>query len=93
MLELHDRPDLGPELTQRSKEGRWSELGDLIDDELLGEFAVVGEPAAVGAAVVARWGDVYQRLSLYTNYRIDHAVALEVCSAIRSATGGVRPGR
>jgi probable F420-dependent oxidoreductase len=86
VLELHDRPELGPELTKRSKEGRWSELADLIDDELLHEFAVVGEPAAVGKAVVARWGDVYDRVSLYTNYRIDHGVALEVCAAIRTAT-------
>ena len=77
-------PDLGPELTKRSKEGRWSELADLIDDELLREFAVVGEPAAVGEAVAARWGDVYDRVSLYANYRIDHGVALEVGAAIRA---------
>jgi len=86
VLELHDREELGPELTKRSKEGRWSDLADLIDDELLREFAVVGEPDALGAAVVARWGDVYDRVSLYTNYRIDHAVALQVAAAMRAAS-------
>jgi probable F420-dependent oxidoreductase len=86
VLELHGRPDLGPELTKRSKEGRWSELAELIDDDLLGEFAVVGEPDAVGAAVVARWGDVYDRVSLYTNYRIDRGAALEVGTAMRAAS-------
>jgi hypothetical protein len=79
-------------LTTRSKEGRWSELADLIDDELLHEFAVVGEPDAVGAEVATRWGDVYDRVSLYTNYRIDHEVALQVGAALRTAAE-VRPVR
>jgi probable F420-dependent oxidoreductase len=92
VLELHGREELGPELTKRSKEGRWSELGDLVDDDLLREFAVVGEPGAVGAALVARWGDVYDRVSLYTNYRIDHDVALQVGAGIRAASE-IRPGR
>jgi probable F420-dependent oxidoreductase len=86
VLDLHSAAELGPALTRLSKEGRWSELGDLIDDDLLHEFAVVGEPDAVGAAVVARWGDVYDRVSLYANYRIDHDVALQVGAAMRAAS-------
>ena len=92
VLELHGRGELGPELTKRSKEGRWPELGDLVDDELLHEFAVVGEPEAVGAGVAERWGDVYDRVSLYTNYRIDHDVALRVGAALRAASA-LRPER
>ena len=48
VLDLHGWGDLQPELTRLSKEGRWSEMGDAVDDELLHAFAVVGEPAAVG---------------------------------------------
>ena len=44
VLDLHGWGDLQPELTRLSKEGRWSEMGDAIDDELLHAFAVVGEP-------------------------------------------------
>ncbi|HEX6393851.1 MAG TPA: TIGR03617 family F420-dependent LLM class oxidoreductase [Acidimicrobiales bacterium] len=86
VLELHGRSELGPELTRRTKQGRWGDLAELIDDELLRELAIVGEPAAVGADVAARWGDVYDRLSLYTNYRIGHDVAIQVVAAIRAAT-------
>ncbi len=44
VLDLHGWGDLQPELTRLSKEGRWSDMGDAIDDELLHAFAVVGEP-------------------------------------------------
>lgn len=86
VLELHGRSELSPELTRRTREGGWDDLAELIDDELLRELAIVGEPAAVGINVAARWGHVYDRLSLYTNYRIDHDVALEVVAGIRAAT-------
>ena len=39
--------NLQPELTKLTKEGRWSELGERIDDEMLGAFAVLGDPANV----------------------------------------------
>jgi probable F420-dependent oxidoreductase len=86
VLELHGRSELGPELTRRTRQGRWGDLAELIDDEFLRELAIVGEPAAIGADLAARWGDVYDRLSLYTNYRIDHDVALQVVAGIRAAT-------
>ncbi|HEX4862620.1 MAG TPA: TIGR03617 family F420-dependent LLM class oxidoreductase [Acidimicrobiales bacterium] len=86
VLELHGRGDLGPELTRRTKQGGWHDLAGLIDDEFLGEVAVVGEPESVGADVAARWGGVYDRLSLYTNYLIDHDVALQVVAGIRAAS-------
>ena len=33
-----------------SKEGRWKEMGELIDDEILEAFAVVAEPADIATA-------------------------------------------
>ena len=41
VLELHGWGDLQDELNRMSKEGRWAEMGDLIDDEMLETFAVV----------------------------------------------------
>ena len=83
VLDLHGWGDLQPELTRLSKEGRWSEMGDTIDDELLHAFAVVGQPAEVGKGLRERWGPIATRLSLYTPYRIDPAMSLEVADAIR----------
>jgi probable F420-dependent oxidoreductase len=86
VLELHGRGDLQPELTRMSKEGKWKEMGDLVDDELLELIAVVGEPAAVGKELVERWRGTYDRLSLYTPYKIDPAVLAEIVDALRSAS-------
>jgi hypothetical protein len=52
-----------------SKEGRWAEMGELIDDEMLATFAVVAEPDAVGRALLARYGDLVDRISFYVPYR------------------------
>jgi probable F420-dependent oxidoreductase len=87
VLELSGFPDLQPQLTKLSKEGRWEEMGTAIPDELLHLMAVVGEPASAGAELVERWGDVYDRLSLYTPYRIGDEVLLEIAQAVRDAAG------
>ena len=73
VLELHGWGDLQDELNRLSKEGRWSEMGDLIDDDVLREFAVVAPLDEVAAALRDRWGDVLSRLSFYTPYESDDA--------------------
>ena len=55
--------DLQPELNRMSKQGRWVEMGSLISDEMLGAFAVSGEPAAIPAQIKARYGDLVDRTS------------------------------
>ena len=86
MLDHHGWGDLQPELTRMSKEGKWKEMGDLIDDELLDLIAVTGEPAAVAKSLVERWRGTYDRLSLYTPYKIDPAVLAEIVDGLRSAS-------
>jgi probable F420-dependent oxidoreductase len=86
VLELAGCGDLQPELTRLSKEGRWVDMGDAIDDDLLHLIAVVGDPGSAGAALVERWGDAYDRLSLYTPYKADAAVLAEVVHGVRSAS-------
>ncbi|MCU1389588.1 MAG: putative N5,N10-methylenetetrahydromethanopterin reductase-related protein [Ilumatobacteraceae bacterium] len=85
VLELHGWGDLQPELTRLSKEGRWSDMGDAIDDELLHAFAVVGDPATVGAGLRRRWGPVATRITIYATYPSDPAMWPEVVDAIRSS--------
>lgn len=43
VLGAHGWGDLQPELNGLSKQGRWDEMGTLITDEILEEFAVVAE--------------------------------------------------
>ncbi|HSJ92029.1 MAG TPA: TIGR03617 family F420-dependent LLM class oxidoreductase, partial [Ilumatobacter sp.] len=47
VLEIHGWGGLQDELNTLSKQGKWVEMGELIDDEILNTFAVVGRPADV----------------------------------------------
>jgi probable F420-dependent oxidoreductase len=71
VLELHGWGDLQPQLNSLSKEGRWEEMGGLIDDEILETFAVVGEPDQIAPELKKRYGDLISRISFYAPYRSD----------------------
>jgi probable F420-dependent oxidoreductase len=71
VLELHGWGDLQGELNRLSKQGEWVQMGELIDDDILHTFAVVGEPEALPELLRARWGDVVDRLSFYAPYKSD----------------------
>ena len=68
VLELHGWGDLQDELNRMSKEGRWAEMGTLIDDDILAAFAVVAPLDEVAAGLKSRWGDSLTRVSFYTPY-------------------------
>ncbi len=66
VLETHGWGDLQDDLNRMSKRGQWQEMGELIDDDVLEAFAVVGEPDAVASGFLDRYGDCVDRLSFYT---------------------------
>ena len=70
VLELHGWGDLHRELNRLSKRGEWEQMAGLIDDEVLGTFAVVAEPDAVAAGLQQRFGDVIDRISFYAPYQL-----------------------
>ena len=55
--------ELQPRLNAMSKEGRWVEMGELIDEGTMAKFAIVAEPARIAADIKARFGDVVDRTS------------------------------
>jgi len=55
--------DLQGELNAMSKQGRWKEMGDLVTDEMLDEFGVMGEPAQIAPQMLARYGHFVDRTS------------------------------
>jgi len=71
VLDHHGWGDLQPQLNRLSKEGKWKEMGELITPEILETFAVVAEPDQVPQALLARYGDLVDRLSFYTPYQSD----------------------
>jgi probable F420-dependent oxidoreductase len=85
VLDLHGWGDLQEELNRLSKEGRWAEMGDLIDDDMLVTFAVVAPIDRVAGALKERWGDVLDRLSFYAPYETDRAQWDEVIADLKAA--------
>jgi probable F420-dependent oxidoreductase len=85
VLQLHGWGDLQEELNRLSKEGRWAEMGDLIDDDMLATFAVVAPIDRVAGALKGRWGDVLDRLSFYAPYDTDSAQWDEVIADLKAA--------
>ena len=71
VLDVHGWGDLQPELNRLSKEGQWEEMGGLIDDELVDTFTVRGAPEEIASQVLARYGDLVDRISFNAPYRID----------------------
>ena len=85
VLELHGWGDLQTELNTLSKQGKWVEMGQLLDDEVLEAFSVVAEPAHVGSAIQARCGNDVDRISFYAPYQAAAGVWDEVLADLKSA--------
>jgi probable F420-dependent oxidoreductase len=83
VLELHGWGELQTELNGMSKQGRWADMGDLIDDEVLDAFAVVGTPEEAARALRDRWSGTLSRLSFYAPYKIEPAELSRLVSIIK----------
>ncbi|MBI2168381.1 MAG: LLM class F420-dependent oxidoreductase [Actinobacteria bacterium] len=71
VLEAHGWGDLQGELNRLSKEGKWADMGALVDDEILDAFAVQGLPEQLPGLVLDRFGDLIDRVSFYAPYQAD----------------------
>jgi probable F420-dependent oxidoreductase len=85
VLDAHGWGGLQEELNTLSKQGKWVEMGGLIDDEILNTFAVVGEPESIAPELHARYGDVIQRISFYAPYKSDPERWRAVLAAVKAA--------
>jgi probable F420-dependent oxidoreductase len=71
VLELHGWESLAAELHALSvsrREDKWTAMRDLVDDEVLGTFAVVAEPEDLAAQVRDRYAGLVDRFSVYASY-------------------------
>jgi alkanesulfonate monooxygenase SsuD/methylene tetrahydromethanopterin reductase-like flavin-dependent oxidoreductase (luciferase family) len=51
------------EANRLSKEGKWMEMSDLVTDEMLETFAVVGTPEQVAEQIATRFNGKVDRIS------------------------------
>jgi hypothetical protein len=91
VLELHGWGDLQRDLNTLARQGKWAEMGDLIDDEVLANFALIAPTDQVPDAL-GRWvADCADRTSFSAPSDGDpEAVATQV-AAIRD--GAASAGR
>jgi probable F420-dependent oxidoreductase len=88
VLEHHGWGDLQGELNALSKQGGWQDMGELIDDEMLATFAVVAEPDQVGPGLLARFGDVIDRVTFYAPYQAQGDTFAPAVEALRAHAPG-----
>lgn len=92
VLDVHGWGDLQEDLRRLTKEGRWDDMPTLIDDEILGTFAVVAEPERIATAWAQRWVGLVDRLSFYVPHRADPDRWGRVLAGLRALPATARTG-
>lgn len=88
VFDLHGYGDLQPELARLAREGRWDDMGSLVDDGLVRTVAVVGEPHQIAPMVRERLAGISDRVSLVNNRAPDPRHLAEVVADLRRPTPG-----
>jgi probable F420-dependent oxidoreductase len=84
VFELHGYGDLHPELKAMARADRWTEMADLIDDELIEIIAVVGEPHEIAPKLRDRLAGISDHVSLVNNRAPDPRHLAEVVADLKA---------
>jgi probable F420-dependent oxidoreductase len=84
VLRLHGWDDVGTKLNELSRQGEWVAMGELITDEMLETFAVVAPPDGLADAILARYGEILDRLNFDAPYQSDPEMWKGVLAQLKS---------
>ena len=84
VLQCHGWEDVHLEAKRLSKEGKWMEMAELINDDILNTIAVVGTPAEIAQQIATRFSGRVERISPVA-YSPDVELLAEMCREIRAA--------
>jgi probable F420-dependent oxidoreductase len=84
VLELHGWGDLQTELNVLSKQGKWEQMAELIDDDIVEAFAVVAEMDDLAAAIRRRCDGLVDRISFYGLPSFDDDARVEFIKQLQS---------
>jgi probable F420-dependent oxidoreductase len=68
VFELEGYGEIQPAARNLTREGRWDELSELIEDPLLQKISVRGTPAEVARQIAERYGAHTERVAVYLPY-------------------------
>jgi probable F420-dependent oxidoreductase len=83
VLDAHGWGELQPELNRLSKTGDWAAMSALVSDEVVDTFVTIGTPDDIGARLLARYGDLVQRVSFDSPIRLTEEQAARALASIR----------
>jgi probable F420-dependent oxidoreductase len=84
VLDAHGWGELQPELNALSKQGRWTDMGALIDDDVLHTIAACGTPAEVAAHIRDRVAGVSDDVCVYQPVPIAVDALAQIIDALRA---------
>ncbi len=84
VIDLEGRGELQPVAQQMTREGRWDELGALVDDDLLATLTVRGTPAQVAARIGDRYRGHATRVCVYLPYGTADGLLEELVDALHA---------
>ncbi|MFM7509844.1 MAG: LLM class flavin-dependent oxidoreductase, partial [Actinomycetota bacterium] len=88
---LHGHDGLHDELRRLARDGRWDDMGALIDDDLVETIAVVGEPDRIAPAIRERLAGISDSVSLVNNRAPDPEHLAEVVRDLHTPVWPPRP--
>lgn len=68
VLDVHGLAGLQPRLQELTRQGRWEELSQGVDDQVAGTFALVGSPAGVADTIRSRFGGRVDRVAVMARH-------------------------
>jgi probable F420-dependent oxidoreductase len=72
VLDLHGIGELQPRLQQMTRQGTWTEMADMIGDDVLDLFCITGTPDELAQGLQNRWGGLVDQISLPADYWTRH---------------------
>ncbi|MBO6555654.1 MAG: TIGR03617 family F420-dependent LLM class oxidoreductase [Pseudomonadales bacterium] len=83
VLGVHGWGEMQIELNKMSKQGQWAEMAELVTDDMLNTFGVMGEPDSIVTEIKSRFGDIVDRTSGGFTF-VDTEKRLEMVQELRA---------
>jgi probable F420-dependent oxidoreductase len=75
--------DLQPKMNALSKEGKWDELGNYVNDHFVDSFCTRGKPEDIAAKLKAKYGSYADRLAIYAPYAAPDAMWAKIIKELK----------